>query len=181
MEKEGRWGIVRAALRLVGVTAVLGLLVFVLVGQGRPLVAGTPAPPVENARRLDGKVGNLKLVQGKPIVVNIWATWCPPCLQEMPALARVSERHRGEVRFYGLAVDSPRAHVLEMVKRLAIPYEVAEIDGATARDWNASSLPSTYILDGEGRIVWSVRGAIDEALLEERLAPLLAPGGAPLR
>lgn len=158
-------------------TSVLVLLTWIVVGQSRPLAAGQPAPAVEHARRLDGKIGNLRLAQGIPLVVNIWATWCPPCLQEMPELARVSERHRGEVKLYGLAVDSPREHVLELVQRMGIPYEVAEIDGATARAWNASSLPSTYILDGQGRIVWSIRGAIDAKLLETHLAPLL--GEAP--
>jgi thiol-disulfide isomerase/thioredoxin len=172
----GLAGAARGVLRLAGIAALLGLLVWIMVGTQRPLEEGRLAPPVENARGLDGKVGNLSLVRGQPVVVNIWATWCPPCLQEMPEFARASERYRGRVTFYGLAVDSPRPHVLQLVERMGIPYEIAEIDGATARAWNASSLPSTYILDGEGRIVWSVRGAIDGAVLDKRLAPLLGSG-----
>jgi thiol-disulfide isomerase/thioredoxin len=161
-----------SAARILGITALLALLVYVMVGDQHPLHAGEPAPLVENARRLDGKVGNLNLKQGRPVVVNIWATWCPPCLQEMPELARVATKYGPRLGFYGLAVDSPRSDVLALVKRMELPYEVAEIDGATARDWNASSLPSTYVLDGQGRIVWSIRGAIDAPLLEKQLAAL---------
>ena len=165
--------IAHTALRLLGVAGLLAILVYSLVGGQRPLEDGVPAPAVEGLRRLDGSLGNLDLAQGRPLVVNIWATWCPPCLQEMPMLAAAAKAHGPAVGFYGLAVDSNRAHMKQLVERFGITYDIAEIDGATSHAWNATSLPSTYILDGTGKIRWSVRGAIDRETLEEHLAPLL--------
>lgn len=165
--------IFRGGVRLVGVAGLLALLVYSIVGGREPLDQGVPAPPVEGLRRLDGSLGNLELAQGRPIVVNIWATWCPPCLQELPMFAAAAKEHGAAVGFYGLAVDSNRQQVLALVARMGITYDIAEIDGATSRAWNATALPSTYILDGAGRIRWSVRGQIDRATLEKHLAPLL--------
>lgn len=165
----------RLAARVVGMAVLLGILVLALLDTGTgPLPEGSPAPPVVNARNLDGRLGAIAFAHGKPTVVNIWATWCPPCLQEMPAFARVSQKHRGQVRFVGLAADSAVEDVRAVVERLAIPYDIARIDSATVRAWNATSLPSTYVIDGHGHVVWSKRGAIDEELLDRQLAPVVA-------
>lgn len=171
----GSGGVLRTVVRLIGVAGLLALLVYSLVGGERPLDEGVPAPPVEGLRRLDGSLGSLQLAQGRPIVVNIWATWCPPCLQELPMFATAAKSYGSAVGFYGLAVDSNRDQMKQLVARMGITYDVAEIDGATSHAWNATALPSTYIVDGRGRIRWSVRGAIDRETLDEHLAPLLAP------
>ena len=164
--------ILSSGARIVGVAGLLAILTYSLVGGQKPLDEGVPAPPVEGLRRLDGSLGNLELAQGRPLVVNIWATWCAPCLQELPMFAAAAKEH-GDVGFYGLAVDSDRAQIQALVARMGITYDIAEIDNATSRAWNATALPSTYILDGQGRIRWSVRGQIDRATLEKHLAPVL--------
>ena len=168
-------GWARTVIRVIGVAGLLGILVVTLIGDRHPLDAGTAAPAVARARRLDGSVAPVILARGTPVVVNVWATWCPPCLQELPGFIRASRTYEGRVAFVGLAVDSPHADVVTLAGRLGIPYEVAEIDGAVAHKWNAAALPSTYILDGNGVVQWSVRGAIDEDTLAKHLAPLLTP------
>lgn len=165
------------ATRLVGVTLLLGLLVTALFADsGAPLPAGSAAPSPVRVRALDGRVGAIALDSGTPTVVNVWATWCPPCLQEMPAFASVAAKYGPRVRFVGLAVNSATEDVQQVVLRLGIPYDIAHVDDAAVRAWNATSLPSTYIVDGHGHVVWSIRGAIDAALLEEHLAPLVQGG-----
>ena len=93
--------------------------------------------------------------------------------------AAAAKSYGPAVGFYGLAVDSNREQMMQLVQRMGITYDIAEIDGATSRAWNATALPSTYILDGQGLIRWSVRGVIDRATLQEHLEPLLA--AAPVR
>jgi thiol-disulfide isomerase/thioredoxin len=160
-------------LRVLGTAALLGIIVVSLLGPRHPLEEGAVAPAVDGMRRLDGSLARLALAQGRPLVINIWATWCAPCVQEMPMLEAAAKAYGAAVSFHGLAVDSERARVLELVQRLGITYDIAEIDGAVSRAYNASALPSTYILDGDGRIRWSVRGAIDRDMLDEHLRPLL--------
>jgi cytochrome c biogenesis protein CcmG, thiol:disulfide interchange protein DsbE len=169
----------RIILRSVGVAALLALLIVVLLGGGtEPLAVGTRAPPVERARLPDGRIANMVL-GSKPTVVNIWATWCPPCIAEIPDLVRVHQKWAGRVTIVGLAADSPREKVLEFIERFGIDYQVAEIDGHTAHAWNATSLPSTYIVGADGRVLWSVRGQIDGATIERELLRLFpdAPPG----
>lgn len=161
----------RTILRVVGVAALLALLVLALRGAGQPLAPGTPAPPVQRARLPDGRLVDLRF-DHRPTVINIWATWCPPCIAELPELAEAQRAWGDRARLVGLATDSDRQQVLALIKRFAIPYQVAEIDGRTAALWNATSLPSTYLIDGTGTVVWSTRGPVDRETLDRELAKL---------
>jgi thiol-disulfide isomerase/thioredoxin len=162
----------RIILRIVGVSALLALLVVILLDVGHPLSAGTPAPPLPGLRWSDGRMAALDF-DGRPTLINVWATWCPPCLAEMPELVAAHQEWGDRVRFVGLAADSEREHVLALMERFAITYEVAEIDASAARRWNVTSLPSTYLVGADGRIAWSTRGQVDRETLERELANLL--------
>ena len=164
---------VRIALRIVGVAALLGILVAALLGAGEPLEKGAPAPPMASSRLLDGGAAPLAFGGGKITVVNFWATWCPPCLAELPDLAAAARSQGSRVQFVGVLVDSRPEDGLRLVERLQIPYPVVLGDGRTSRAWNATALPSTYIVDADGKIAWSVRGGIDRDVLASHLAPLL--------
>lgn len=164
--------VLRTVLRVIGVAGLLGILVAVLIGGEQPLPAGTPAPAV-HATALDGAIVDVGLQGGGITVVNIWATWCPPCRAELPELVNAANKYRGKVRFIGLAVSSSSAQEKLMIERLRIPYDIANIDDATANAWNATGVPDTYIVDGGGVVRWSVRGQIDGKLLDEKLAPYL--------
>ncbi len=166
--------IFRIALRTVGIAGLLGILVAILVGHGAPLEEGDKAPAV-TATGLDGAAVDVGLGDGRLTVVNIWGTWCPPCLQELPELVKAAHRYEGKVRFVGLALESRREDVVRVAGNLAIPYDLARIDGPTAARWHADAVPDTYIIDGKGIVRWSVAGGIDGAILDEHLAPLLAP------
>ncbi|MBI1945432.1 MAG: TlpA family protein disulfide reductase [Deltaproteobacteria bacterium] len=163
----------RFILRVVGVAGLLALLAIALYGAGQPLAPGTPAPPVHRARLPDGRLADLRFGD-RPTVVNIWATWCPPCLAELPELVEAQRAWGDRVTLVGLAADSDRAQVLAIIDRFDIPYQVAEIDGRTAAAWNATSLPSTYLVDASGTVVWSTRGQVDRATLDRELGELPA-------
>ena len=149
-------------------------------GDAAPLSKGTQAPRIERAKRLDGTTASIDLVTGVPTVVNIWATWCPPCVKEIPDLVQASVRYAGRVNFIGLADDSPHDDVVALAERLAIPYDLFEIDRSTARAFKVAALPSTYIVDARGVVQWSFTGAIDGAMLDAQLGPVLGVAASPL-
>ncbi|MFZ9888199.1 MAG: TlpA family protein disulfide reductase [Myxococcota bacterium] len=163
---------------------LLAALVFaalVVVGQGRPLEVGSVAPPLA-LRSYDGRGWDLSRFDGRPVIVNFWGTWCPPCLQELPHFARSAEAYGDRLVFVGATVNSPRGEVFEVIERFGVRYPVAAVDNASSQRWNASSLPSTYFLDENHRVVYSTRGALSakelHALVEEHLG-IPAPTGAP--
>ena len=160
-------GIGRWLLRTVGTAVILTLLTIILVGPNVPLDKGAWAPPT-TGKTLTGEDFHLSAWRGRVVVVNVWATWCPPCLEELPEFAEVA-RGQPDVAFVALAADSPLEHVQALAARLQLPFAVVAIDGATQKAWNATALPSTYIVDREGRVAWSTRGAIHGHELEAAL------------
>jgi cytochrome c biogenesis protein CcmG/thiol:disulfide interchange protein DsbE len=159
----------RTVIRLVGVAGLLGLLVVIMLGGGRPLEAGVQAPATSGTT-IDGEDFDLKRWEGHVVVVNIWATWCGPCLIELPEFADAAWRWNNEgVRFVGLAVDSPPADIPRVIERFQVPYPIVPINGRTQGAWNATSIPSTFIVKADGTVAWSVRGAIHGHELDEIL------------
>lgn len=165
-----------------GAALVLALFFAVLAirGQHRPLEVGQAAPPLALVS-YDGKAWDLSRFGGKPVVVNFWGTWCPPCLQEMPHFARAARAYGDSVVFIGASVNSPPEDVFRVIERFGITYPIAQVNAETSNLWNARTLPSTYLLDEQHRVVWSGTGALTsrelEGLLEDYLD--LPPPPAP--
>lgn len=174
---DGTWrDRVSVVLRGAALVAALFFAVLAVRGQHRPLEVGQPAPPLALVS-FDGKAWDLARFEGRPVVVNFWGTWCPPCLQELPHFARVAQAYGDDVIFIGATVNSPAEDVFRIVERFGVGYPVARVDAQTSNAWNARSLPSTYVLDAQHRVRWSGTGALTrrdlEGLLEEHLG--LAP------
>ncbi len=147
-------------------------------------VIGRPAPPLVG-RTLDGRGFNLAALRGRVVVINLWATWCGPCREEMPALDAFSRQYasRGVV-VVGLTEDKPQA--LPMAQRImgsfaypALPAATASVDGFGM----PPSLPVTVIVGPDG-VVRSIFSGMNGLLTEETLAalvePLLPRGARPL-
>lgn len=139
------------------------------------LFAGSATTP-------DGKPQALAQWQGKIVVVNYWATWCPPCREEMPALTRLSRKFGDKgVQFVGIAIDSVD-NVQKFIKSpagsaaaAAYPLLVGATDAleqSKALGNERQSLPFTIIIDRQGRHYYSRIGAIDESRLEGHLNTL---------
>lgn len=175
--KERLTLVLRGALLL---AAVVFVILAVAHGQ-RPLKDGTPAPPARFSA-YDGKVWGLDRFEGRPLVVNFWGSWCPPCLQEMPHLVDAARRYGEQVVFIGAAVNSPPEEVFQVIERFGVPYPVAAVDARTVQAWNARGLPSTYFLNERHEVVWSVFGALTaselDQVLKERLGLSPKEGGA---
>ena len=105
--------------------------------------------------------------------MNFWATWCPPCREELPQLAEVWTEHRGRCfELLGVAEESAREDVARMAS--AIPYPVLLDERAEAlAPWGVSGYPVTYLLDTEGNVSQVFTGGVRKAQLEEAIRPLL--------
>lgn len=170
-------------MRVLRQTLFFAAIVFVaiaVVQNQKPLENGA-SPPVE-LRSYDGQTWDLSRFAGRPIVLNFWATWCPPCMQELPEFARVAEEYADRAVVIGAVVSSPRPEVLHTVERFDIRYPVAEASRDMIRYWNASALPSTYLLDAAHRVVWSTSGMLTgtqlKAAMEEHVFAASHPSPA---
>jgi thiol-disulfide isomerase/thioredoxin len=112
--------------------------------------------------------------RSKPLLVNFWATWCAPCLHELPVLVKVARDFDKEVQFIGLSVDSPVPDVLVLQRQFQIPYPLAIAPWEMVSEWKAEQLPMTYLLDKKREIVWLHRGAVSENDLVAAIKSVLA-------
>lgn len=123
----------------------------------------------------NGVVRDMSEHRGKVVVVNFWATWCVPCVEEIPAFSRVHAEVAGRVGFVGLGIDSPGAiNAFNAQFRPSYPLLVAGTIGsdlARAFGDSAGALPFTVVLGTDGQVVATRLGRVDERMLREWLAP----------
>ena len=129
---------------------------------------------------LDGQHRDLREFGGRVVLVNFWASWCTPCVQEMPGIQRLSEQMRDKP-FAAVAVNvaEPASRARTAAARLGIDFPVLlDTDSAAFNRWGATVLPTTYVLDGAGMIRYVGRGPLewDGADLVELLSGLMGSG-----
>ena len=140
---------------------------------------GQQLPDLELAT-LDGDVVRLTSWEGTPLVVNFWASWCPPCLKEMPEFEQVAQQRRGQVTFVGLNVREDADTARQLAAQTGVTYDLAlDTDGSAARAFGVVNMPTTVFVAADGTIVGVHTGALDLASLNASIDTLLlAPGGA---
>lgn len=124
-----------------------------------------------------GKPQPLSQWKGKPMLVNFWATWCPPCVKEMPELDALHKQHPG-VQFLGLAIDTS-ANVGKFMAKVPVSYPVliagpGSIDLMRKLGNAPGGLPFTVLLGADGAIRQQILGPVDVATLEKTLTALAA-------
>ncbi len=116
-----------------------------------------------------GKTHTLSGYKGKWVLVNFWATWCPPCLREIPDLSELS-RERNDIVVIGIAMEYDNARdIVAFAEKMAIPYPIVLGDRASVAqlgDEEISLLPSTYLFDPEGKPAARKIGLITRAEIE---------------
>ena len=117
------------------------------------------------------------LAAGQPLVVNLWASWCPPCRREMPVLAAAQQRTSG-VRFVFANQGEDAAAVLRYLaasnKELQLSNVVFDPTAALGRAVGSKALPTTLFYDATGRLVDTHLGELSAASLASKLQPLRA-------
>jgi thiol-disulfide isomerase/thioredoxin len=137
------------------------------VASGVAAVGRTaPAFVLEDER---GKEYTLNAFAGKPLVLNVFASWCPPCRQELPGIVAAARTESGHVAFLGIDEQEPVQMGRAFARSMAIPYPVAYDHGQFAASYGAASLPETIFVDADGKVTAIVHGAIARAVLEREL------------
>jgi len=127
---------------------------------------------------LEGKMRNIKEWDNKVLVINFWATWCPPCRKEMPAFIELQEQYGEQgLQFIGVAIDTPDA-VTDFSDTYGINYpmmvgELEAIEIGKKYGNRFGALPYTVITDRSGKIVFVQRGELLKETAENTIKPLL--------
>lgn len=157
--------------------AVFSAFLFLLPGQSQALEEGKAAPLIEVVT-MDGKPFKSTDVKGDVVIINLWATWCTFCREEMPALETYYQRHRDEgLRVIAVSMDEASAEVQarDLMKAYSFTGGVGRLSNlkALGRIWR---LPMTFVIDRNG--ILRKDGSegdpkIDLAILEKQVTPLL--------
>ncbi len=126
---------------------------------------------------LDGQTVHLSELFGKPVLVNFWASWCPPCRAEMPAMQAVYETYQGQIHLLAVNATSQDSltDALAFVSENGLTFPILlDPDGAAYRQFAITSLPTTFFIGADGIIAEVVVGGpLTEAGLHSRIESLL--------
>lgn len=162
---------------------VIGVVLFMLIN--RPVTSSddfstVPAQvdfqsPKLALTDLSGKPVTLNDYLGGVVLVNLWATWCPPCQDEMPSLQTFYENHKAD-GFVLIGID--QEETLEVVKPFVVEFGLTfpiwlDEDYQAQREFKTSSLPSSYVIDRTGRVRLMWFGGITEKFLEKYVTKLI--------
>lgn len=136
---------------------------------------GPSALPDISLESLSGKTVSLHHLDGKPLVLNLWATWCPPCRAELPLLERSSQRNP-DVRFYFAEQGNSRENVAAFSKTANLPPARVLLDTNTSlsRVFGAIGYPTTIFFNARGHIVAIHRGELTASTLKQYLSRIAA-------
>ena len=134
------------------------------------LTAQGPQLPALSLGRLEAGEQSLAEFTGRPVVLNLWATWCPPCQREMPALQRAQQQYPG-VHFVFANQNESRETVQRFLalKGLTLNNVLLDEHGALARHFQQRGLPTTFFFDADGTLVDQRTGELSEASIAQRL------------
>jgi thiol-disulfide isomerase/thioredoxin len=137
-------------------------------------LASNPEPaPRLVIHDLAGQVTSMDDLKGKVVLVNFWATWCPPCRAEIPALIELQEKHRDRLQIIGISEDDDLEDVHEYVKKMGINYPVVmATPELIAAYGGVAALPTTFVVDTEGRIVQRHLGLLNAADTDREIRAL---------
>jgi peroxiredoxin len=134
------------------------------------------AAPVLSLMDIHGNMHSLSDYRGEVVLVNLWATWCPPCKAEMPELQNYYSLHK-QAGLTVIAVDDgePTPDILSFAAqyRLTFPLWLDPTYQAAEHAFRAVNLPSSYVIDRTGQVIWVWVGAISRSNLEKFITPIL--------
>lgn len=165
----------------------LAALLALTACEGKPQRADAPAPapagplaPAFTGRSLDGEPFDLAGLRGQVVLLNVWATWCEPCRQEMPELQALHTRHRAQgLTVVGVSVDAARLgpEVRRMVEDFGLTYpNVHDGRNTIGPAFKVVGYPTSFLIDRAGAIVWRRDGLLEpgDAELAAAIAGALA-------
>jgi len=126
-------------------------------------VPGRPAAPDFSAEDMDGAVHTLSAYRGKVIILNFWATWCPPCREEMPSMERAWQMLKREnIVMLAINVGEDEDTIFEFTASYPVEFPLLlDRESAVIGNWPVRGLPTTFVIDPQGKIVYRAIGGRD--------------------
>lgn len=182
-QEANGWSYFQFSLAALLIVGGLGMLVYLAIGTGQSQTSGAPpalaqqgeVAPDFSLPSLDGNDVHLSDYAGQVVLVNLWATWCPPCKAEMPMINAYYEAHR-EAGLTVLAINSEEdaATVRQFIQAHGYRFPVLlDLESAVSDLYQIRGLPTTFIIDREGRIQYVQTGEISAKQLDAAVKPLL--------
>jgi thiol-disulfide isomerase/thioredoxin len=122
---------------------------------------GNKAPDFE-ATTMSGEKISLSALKGKPVILNFWATWCPPCKEEIPELNSFYQKYKDRVIMLGIEIGEPKEEVEQFLKNQSILYPIvldSEQKSSISELYRISLVPTTFIVDENGKILNVILGS----------------------
>lgn len=126
-----------------------------------------------SAHAVAGGLDRTDLVTGQPVVLNVWASWCIPCVAEHPLVDRLVKREG--VTVHGINYRDRPADAVAWLARLGDPYAKvgADQDGRAGIEWGVYGVPETFVVSGDGMVLFKHAGALTPEIIEKDILPLI--------
>jgi len=139
---------------------------------------GGPTPPLA-LKDLDGREVSLDAYRGRTVIVNFWATWCAPCVAEMPSLMRLRDRYAPQgLEVIGVNFQENAARIKPFLERYGLAFPVVrDHDGGVRTAWGVTVFPSSFVIGPDNRVAFVVVGETDwdRPPVEPRIRNMLFP------
>lgn len=113
-------------------------------------------------RNQKGELVEMEALKGKVIFLNLWATWCPPCVAEMPGIDALASKLEGEeVVFLMLSLDKDFQKAKDFRKRKDFGFDVHQLAGDLPQMYYSQSIPTTFVISADGKLVYTHKGMAD--------------------
>ena len=167
----------RSFLAFLAVLAVIGLLGFGLLSKGTTKIAiGDPVPDKVLPALPGPGDGSIRDHRGKWVLVNLWASWCPPCREEAPVLERFYKDNRGnDTTVVGIDVQDNREDAAAFLREHPTGYpQLRSVGDERSKAFGSTGVPENFLVDPHGKLALIWRGVVDEQFLADRVEPIIA-------
>jgi peroxiredoxin len=149
---------------------LLGARIFSIGSDSTSTVTVGFAAPDFSLTAIDGEEIKLSSFHGRPVMINFWATWCGPCIAEMPVLETRYEQYRPDLVILAISADEPGDKVREFVDEKGLTFSVLLDPGSHTQDlYHIDAFPTSFFVDGDGIIQAEYIGSLTENQLDQYL------------
>jgi thiol-disulfide isomerase/thioredoxin len=158
--------------------AIFAVLLIAVFLTANPYLAAEPRPmaPGWQLRDVNGKQVDLADFKGKLVILDFWATWCPPCRAEIPGLVALQKKYADKgLVIIGVSLDRQGPGIVKaFMHQLGMNYRVVMGDEKIVSEYGGiEAIPTTFIIDRQGKVVTIREGFTDNATFESEIRPLL--------